>query len=483
MSKRESFQIESMEALQTRNDAHIRAIKDSNDAHFTEMHYRKKAITITYGCQMNEHDSEKLNAMLADMGYDATKKFEEADLILFNTCCVRENAEFKVYGNLGHVKKLKETKKDLILAVCGCMMQQPHIVTEIKKKYKYVDLVFGTHNLHNFPALLEETLKAGKKHQVVEIWENEGDVIEGLAVTRKKEIKAYVNIMYGCDNFCAYCIVPYTRGRERSRKPEDILEEIRMLAASGTKEVMLLGQNVNSYGKNMETNVDFADLLAMVNEIEGIERIRFMTSHPKDLSQKLIETMAKSERVCEYLHLPVQAGSNAVLKAMNRKYSREQYLDIISRAKALMPNLGLSTDIILGFPGETEADFQDTLHLIETVGYDAAFTYLYSVRTGTPAAKFEDQVSEADKHDRIKRLLEVLNPSITVRMHAMQDQVVEVLVEDYSKSSQDVLMGRTRSNLTVTFEAPGDLIGKLVDVKVTRPKNFSLHGEVVKVIR
>ncbi len=508
MSKRETFNIESMETLLTRNDDHIRAIKDINDAHFTEIHYRKKAITITYGCQMNEHDSEKLNAMLTDMGYDATKKFEEADLIIFNTCCVRENAEFKVYGNLGHVKKLKEKKKDLVLAVCGCMMQQPHVVTQIKKKYKYVDLVFGTHNLHNFPALLEETLKADKKHQVVEIWENEGDVIEGLAVTRKKEIKAYVNIMYGCDNFCAYCIVPYTRGRERSRKPEDILEEIRMLAASGTKEIMLLGQNVNSYGKkghasqsaniniansdveniaDMSTytgnNVDFADLLAMVNDIEGIERIRFMTSHPKDLSQKLIETMAKCEHVCEYLHLPVQAGSNDILKKMNRKYTREQYLDIIKRAKALMPNLGLSTDIILGFPGETEADFQDTLNLIETVGYDAAFTYLYSIRTGTPAATFENQVSEDEKHDRIRRLLEVLNPSITLRMHAMQDQVVEVLAEDYSKSSRDVLMGRTRNNLTVTFDAPAELIGKLVEVKVTRPKNFSLHGEVVRVIR
>jgi tRNA-2-methylthio-N6-dimethylallyladenosine synthase len=484
MSKRETFNIESMETLLTRNDDHIRAIKDINDAHFTEIHYRKKAITITYGCQMNEHDSEKLNAMLTDMGYDATKKFEEADLIIFNTCCVRENAEFKVYGNLGHVKKLKEKKKDLVLAVCGCMMQQPHVVTQIKKKYKYVDLVFGTHNLHNFPALLEETLKADKKHQVVEIWENEGDVIEGLAVTRKKEIKAYVNIMYGCDNFCAYCIVPYTRGRERSRKPEDILEEIRMLAAAGTKEIMLLGQNVNSFGKKDDgNNVDFADLLAMVNEIEGIERIRFMTSHPKDLSQKLIETMAKSEHVCEYLHLPVQAGSNDVLKKMNRKYTREQYLDIIGRAKALMPNLGLSTDIILGFPGETEADFQDTLNLIETVGYDAAFTYLYSIRTGTPAATFEDQVSEDEKHDRIRRLLEVLNPSITLRLQSMQDQVVEVLAEDYSKSSRDVLMGRTRNNLTVTFEAPGELIGKLVEVKVTRPKNFSLHGEVVRVIR
>lgn len=481
MSKREALGIESMETILSKNDEHIRSIKDINDAHFNETHHQKKAIIVTYGCQMNEHDTEKLNAMLVDMGYELVKKFEDADLIIFNTCCVRENAEFKVYGNLGHVKKLKETKKDLILAVCGCMMQQPHIVAEIKKKYKYVDLVFGTHNLHNFPSLLEETLKSDK--QVVEVWESEGDVIEGLASNRKKEIKAYVNIMYGCDNFCSYCIVPYTRGRERSRKPEDILDEIRILASNGTKEVMLLGQNVNSFGKTLDTPVDFADLLAMVNEIEGIERIRFMTSHPKDISQKLIETVAKCDKVCEYLHLPVQAGSDHVLKKMNRKYTREQYLDIIKHAKALMPEVGLSTDLILGFPGETEADFQDTVSLIEEVGYDAAFTYLYSIRTGTPAAKYEDQVSEEVKHDRIKRLLEVLNPSISKKMASLMGKEFEVLVEDYSKSSRAILMGRTRSNLTVTFEGDGELIGKLVNVRVIRPKNFSIHAEVVEVIR
>lgn len=481
MSKRETFEIESMESILTKNDEHIRAIKDINDAHYTELQHKKKAITITYGCQMNEHDSEKLNAMLMDMGYDLTKKFEDADLIIFNTCCVRENAEFKVYGNLGHVKKLKETRPDLILAVCGCMMQQPHIVAEIKKKYKYVDLVFGTHNLHNFPALLEETLTA--THQVVEVWESEGDVIEGLKSNRKKEIKAYVNIMYGCDNFCSYCIVPYTRGRERSRKFEDIIEEIRSLAQTGTKEVMLLGQNVNSYGKTFDEPIDFADLLKAVNEIEGLERIRFMTSHPKDLSQKLIDTMAACDKVCEYLHLPVQAGSNAVLKRMNRKYTREQYLDIISRAKALMPDLGITTDLILGFPGETDEDFGDTMELIKTVGYDAAFTYLYSIRTGTPAAKYEDQVPDDVKHARISELLKVLNPMITEKLSTMDGKIVEVLVEDFSKSSKEVLMGRTRNNYTVTFEGAPELIGKLVNVRITRPKNFSLYGEVVEVIR
>ena len=480
MSKRETFEIQSMEELLEKNDSHMRNVRAINEAHYAQLQHRKKAITVTYGCQMNEHDTEKLNAMLADMGYDTTKKFEDADLIIFNTCAVRENAEFKVYGNLGHIKKLKETRPDLILAVCGCMMQQPQVVAEIKKKYKYVDLVFGTHNIINFPALLEDTLTG--KGQVVEVWETEGDVVEGLRSVRKKTIKAYVNIMYGCNNFCTYCIVPYTRGRERSRKVEDILEEIRNLAKSGTREIMLLGQNVNSYGKTLDSPIDFADLLMAVNEVEGIERIRFMTSHPKDISQKLLETMAKADKVCEYLHLPFQAGSNSVLKRMNRRYTREQYLDILDRARALMPDLGVTTDIIMGFPGETDEDFADTLDIVKRVRYDSAFTYLYSIRTGTPAATFEDQVSEDVKHARITELLAVLNPMVSERMKSFDGKVVELLVEDFSKSSKDILMGRTRNNLTVTFDGTPDLIGKLVNVKITQPKQFSLYGELVEVI-
>lgn len=481
MSKRETFEIHSMEELLDKNDSHIRNVRAINEAHYAQLQHRKKAITVTYGCQMNEHDTEKLNAMLADMGYDTTKKFEDADLIIFNTCAVRENAEFKVYGNLGHIKKLKETRPDLILAVCGCMMQQPQVVAEIKKKYRYVDLVFGTHNIINFPALLEDTLTG--KGQVVEVWEKEGDVVEGLRSVRKKTVKAYVNIMYGCNNFCTYCIVPYTRGRERSRKVEDIVDEVRTLAEAGTREVMLLGQNVNSYGKTLETPVDFADLLMAVNEIEGIERIRFMTSHPKDISQKLLDTMAKADKVCEYLHLPFQAGSNNVLKRMNRRYTREQYLDIIHRARALMPDLGVTTDIIMGFPGETDEDFEDTLDIIKRVGYDSAFTYLYSIRTGTPAATYEDQVPEDVKHARITELLGILNPIVNERMKSFDGKVVELLVEDFSKSSKDILMGRTRNNLTVTFDGTPDLIGKLVNVKITRPKQFSLYGELIEVIR
>ena len=479
MSKREALNIESMETILNSNDECIRSIKDKTDQHFTETGHRKKVCIVTYGCQMNEHDSEKLNAMLVDMGYEVTKKFEDSDLIIFNTCCVRENAELKVYGNLGHIKKLKESKPDLILAVCGCMMQQPQIVEEIKKKYKYVDLVFGTHNLINFPTLLEETL-AGHG-QVVEVWESEGDVVEGLKSIRKKELKAYVNIMYGCDNFCTYCIVPYTRGRERSRKVEDIVGEVRILAENGTREVMLLGQNVNSYGKALEAPADFADLLIAINEIEGIERIRFMTSHPKDISQKLLETMAKADKVCEYLHLPVQAGSNSVLKRMNRRYTREQYMDIVDRARALMPDLGITTDIIMGFPGETDADFADTVDLVKRVGFDSAFTYLYSIRTGTPAAKFEDQVADEVKHERITELLKVLTPIVEARMRSFEGKNVEILVEDFSKKSKEILMGRTRNNLTVTFEGPPELIGKLVDVKITNPRQFSLHGAFVAV--
>ncbi|OJV62063.1 MAG: tRNA (N6-isopentenyl adenosine(37)-C2)-methylthiotransferase MiaB [Clostridiales bacterium 38-18] len=481
MSKRETLNIESMETILENNDEHIRNIRNLNEAHYTELQHRKKAIIVTYGCQMNEHDSEKLNAMLVDMGYEITKKFDDSDLIIFNTCAVRENAEFKVYGNLGHVKKLKEKKPDLTLAVCGCMMQQPHIVAEIKKKYKYVDLVFGTHNLINFPSLLEATLTG--KGQVVEVWDTEGDVIEGMRSNRKKEVKAYVNIMFGCDNFCTYCIVPYTRGRERSRKLEDIVEEIRSLALNGTKEVMLLGQNVNSYGKTLENPADFADLLLAVNAIEGLERIRFMTSHPKDISQKLIETMATADKVCEYLHLPVQAGSNSVLKRMNRRYTREQYLDILERARGLMPELGVTTDIIMGFPGETDEDFAETVDIVKRVGYDSAFTYLYSIRTGTPAAKFEDQVPEDVKHARITELLSILNPMVEEKMHSYEGKSVEILVEDFSKSSKAVLMGRTRNNLTVTFEGDAELIGKLVMVKITKPKKFSLFGEFESVVR
>ena len=481
MSKREALNLVSVEELLNKNDEVIRNIREINDQIYREEGKQKKAIIVTYGCQMNEHDSEKLDAMIQDMGYIVVKKIDQADLVIFNTCCVRENAEFKVYGNIGRIKHLKETKKDLVLAVCGCMMQQPHVVEAIKKQYKYVDLVFGTHNLHNFPSLLEETLSSHK--QVIEVWEHEGDVVEGLAINRKKDIKAYVNVMYGCDNFCAYCIVPYTRGRERSRAPQDILDEIQGLVDGGVKEVILLGQNVNSYGKTLENPMDFADLMRKVNDIEGIERIRFMTSHPKDISDKLLETMAECEHICEYLHLPIQAGSNRILKAMNRKYTREQYLEIVDKARKLMPDVSISTDLIIGFPGETIEDFEETMSLMKEVKFDSAFTYIYSKRTGTPAALIEPQIDEAEKHRRMTELLEMFNPMVNEKIKSYQDEILEVLVEGASKSTDQILMGRTRQHVTVNFEGDLSLTGKLVKVKATQPRRFSIFGELVEVIR
>lgn len=477
MSKRDTLHIENMDDLLSKNEIAIRKVRDINKAQTDENGRQKYACTVTYGCQMNEHDSEKLSAMLSEMGYLETDKYEESDLIIFNTCCVRENAELKVFGNLGHIKKIKERKPDLILAVCGCMMQQPHIVEAIKKQYKYVDLVFGTHNLHNFPELLNTFMD--KHKQVVEVWQSEGDVIEGLPANRKFDVKAFVNIMYGCNNFCAYCIVPYTRGRERSRKPSDIIEEVQMLADHGVKEVTLLGQNVNSYGKTFDEAYDFADLLSDINKIEGIERIRFMTSHPKDITDKLLETMAVSDKVCKSLHLPVQAGNNRVLKVMNRHYTREDYLKIVEKARALMPDITLSTDLIVGFPGETLEEFEDTLDLIKRVRYDSAFTFIYSKRTGTPAATMIDTTDDGEKHRRFSILLELVNGIVKEKIKTYDGKTLSVLVENTSKNSDDELMGRTEGGVTVNFKGDQSLIGTMVKIKVTKPRNFSVYGELV----
>lgn len=474
--KRETLDIGNVQDLLEKNDRIIGNIRDMNAQYFSETGKRKAYHTVTYGCQMNEHDSEKLEAMLMDMGYEKAPEKETADLIIFNTCCVRENAELRVYGNLGHIKKLKESNEELILAVCGCMMQQPHIVEEIKKKYKYVDLVFGTHNLYNFPSLLNEVKE--NKTQVVEVWDSQGDVVEGLPVARKKQLKGFVNIMYGCNNFCTYCIVPYTRGRERSRLPEDIISEIKLMVEMGTKEVMLLGQNVNSYGKTLEKTYDFADLLSDVAKVDGLERIRFMTSHPKDINVKLLEVMASHENICRSLHLPVQSGSNKILKAMNRSYTRESYLEIIKKAKALMPDIGVTTDIIVGFPGETEEDFLDTVDMIKQVHYDSAFTFIYSKRTGTPAATLEGQVDEDVKSKRLQRLLKVLQPMVEEKMKSFEGKVLEVLVESLAKSQEGALMGKSTQGLTVNFLGEPSLIGQTVQVKITRPKKFSLFGEI-----
>ncbi|MBB6216695.1 tRNA-2-methylthio-N6-dimethylallyladenosine synthase [Anaerosolibacter carboniphilus] len=472
MSKREEVKVSAEELL--KQQIYINQVRQENDEYLTEKGKKKLACIITYGCQMNEHDSEKLAGMLDKMGYAETNSIDDASLVIYNTCCVRENAELKVYGNLGHLKGLKKERPDMIIAVCGCMMQQAHVVDEIKRKYTHVDLVFGTHNLHNFPQLLANCKQADS--MLVEVWDEEGEVIEGVPVIRKYELKTYVNIMYGCNNFCTYCIVPYTRGRERSRNPEDIIREIEALVAAGTKEVTLLGQNVNSYGKTLETPMEFADLLFEIDKISGLERVRFMTSHPKDLSPRLIEALRDCRTLCEHIHLPVQSGSSAILKKMNRHYTKEQYLDLVQRLRKAVPDISITTDIIVGFPGETEEDFLETLDLVQQVEYDAAFTFLYSVREGTPAAKYEEQVPDDIKHQRFNKLLDTLNGIVGRKNALLKDQTVEVLVEGESKSDSSKLMGRSRTNKLVNFSGSKDIIGKIVHVKITDPKTFSLNG-------
>lgn len=431
----------------------------------------------TWGCQMNEEDSEKLSGMLENMGYVKTDIRNQSDIIIFNTCCVRENAELKVYGNLGELKALKKSNPNLIIAVSGCMMQQKGIPELIKKKYPHVDIIFGTHNIHRLPELLNNALQA--KSTIIEIWDAEGDIIEGLPIQREGDIKAFVTIMYGCNNFCTYCIVPYTRGRERSRNPESIIKEIEELSSKGYKEITLLGQNVNSYGKDLN-NITFAGLLRMVNEVEGIERIRFMTSHPKDLTDDVILAIKECKKVCEQIHLPVQSGSTQILKKMNRKYTKEDYLNLVERIKSQVNGAVLTTDIIVGFPGETEDDFNETLDLVSKVEYDSAFTFIYSVRKGTPAERYETQVPEAVKHERFNRLVKLLN-SISERKNSeYRNKLVEVLVEGYSKNDETKLTGRTRTGKLVNFTG-GDisLKGKLVNVRITEPQTWTLQGELV----
>ena len=431
----------------------------------------------TWGCQMNEEDSEKLSGMLKNLGYSRTEERQKSDIIIFNTCCVRENAELKIYGNLGALKKLKEKNPNLIIAVCGCMMQQEGMAESVMKKYPFVDILFGTHNAYKFPEYLNRVKHEGKS--IVEIWNKEEGIVEGLPIDRKSNVKAFVTIMYGCNNFCTYCIVPYVRGRERSRKPEDIEHEIMELVKKGYKEITLLGQNVNSYGKDLSPAVSFGNLLRRINKIEGIDRIRFMTSHPKDLTEDLIDAVKECDKLCEQIHLPVQSGSTKVLKKMNRHYDREQYLALVKKIKEKIPNVALTTDIIVGFPGESEEDFIDTLTLIEEVEYDSAFTFIYSNRKGTPADEMENQVKDSVKHDRFNRLVEVVNRISAKKNKEYDGKVVEVLVEGESKNDEDKLTGRTRTGKLVNFIGNKDNIGKLVMVKITKAQSFSLIGEEI----
>lgn len=438
----------------------------------------KKYLIVTYGCQMNEHDSEKMSWLLENMGYKPTENKEDSDIIIYNTCIVRENAELKVYGQLGALKELKLRKPNLIIAVCGCMMQTEPARKTILEKYKHVDIIFGTSNIHKLPQLIDRHLQTGET--IVDVEEDSREIVENISANRKYPFKAFVNIMYGCNNFCTYCIVPYTRGRERSREPKNIIREIELLAKDGCKEVTLLGQNVNSYGKTLNYKFSFADLLREVNKVEGIERIRFMTSHPKDLSDELIQAMAELDKVCEHIHLPVQAGSNRILKAMNRKYTKEYYLELVEKIRKAIPDIAITTDIIVGFPGETEEDFEETLDLVKKVRYDSAFTFLYSKREGTIAAKMENQVPEEIKHERFQKLLDTLYPIFYEQNSKYENKVVEVLVEEVSKNNKEVLSGRTRTGKLVHFKGKKDLIGKFVNVKITKPKTFTLEGFIIQ---
>ncbi len=431
----------------------------------------------TWGCQMNEEDSEKLSGMLISMGYRACENRNEADVIIFNTCCVRENAELKVHGNLGQLKGLKRQKKNLIIAVCGCMMQQKGIPQEISKKYPFVDIIFGTHNLHKFPEYLNRVIMNDER--ILEIESGSDEIVEGMTIDRKSSLKAFVTIMYGCNNFCTYCVVPQVRGKEKSRKSVDIINEIKGLAAEGYKEITLLGQNVNSYGRGLEEDIDFPKLLRKINEIDGIERIRYMTSHPKDFSDDLIEVMKDCDKVCNQLHLPVQSGSNRVLKVMNRHYTREEYLEKIEKIKSLIPDLAITTDIIVGFPGETEEEFEETLDLVKRVRYDSAFMFLYSNRKYTRADIMPNQIPDEVKHARFNRLVETVNNICAEINSTYQDKIVDVLVEGASKNDSAKLSGRTENGKLVNFIGDENSIGKIVKVKITKPKSFSLEGEQI----
>lgn len=456
---------------------YIYKVKDLNDKYYEETGKRRVSLTLTHGCQMNEHDSEKIEWLLEKMGFDFSKKEEECDLVILNTCSIRHSAEDKVYGQIGRLKHLKLTKPDLKVGVCGCMMQRDESRQYVLDKFKNVSIIFGTNNIHKFPELLYKNY-CGKKLSM-DIEENFKDIDDKLGANRLYSYKSYVNIMYGCDNFCTYCIVPYTRGREASREPDEIIEEIKDLVKNGTKEITLLGQNVNSYGKSLNNGMTFTKLLYKINDIEGLERIRFMTSHPKDISDELIYAFKDLDKLCNFLHLPVQAGSTKVLKEMNRKYSKEEYLEKIEKIRKINPDIALCTDIMVGFPGETEEDFEETIDLVKKVQYDTAFTFIYSLREGTIAAKSNEQVPEEVKHERFERLLDVLYPIQLEKNKAFVGKIVDVLVEDLSTSKEGNVIGRTSEFKLVSFPGNKDLIGKIVKVKIIDANTFALVGEEI----
>ena len=432
------------------------------------------ACTTTFGCQMNARDSEKLLGVLEQIGYQEETNEEEADFVIYNTCTVRENANMRVYGRLGQLNRVKKQKPHMLIGLCGCMMQEPEVVEKIKKSYRFVDLIFGTHNIYKFAELIVTRLES--QRMVIDIWKDTDKIVEDLPSERKFSFKSGVNIMFGCNNFCSYCIVPYVRGRERSRNPEDIIREIQGLVADGVVEVMLLGQNVNSYGKTLEHPMTFAQLLTEIEKIEGLERIRFMTSHPKDLSDELIEVMKHSKKICKHLHLPVQSGSTEILKKMNRRYTKEQYLELVRKIKEAVPDISLTTDIIVGFPGETEEDFLETMDVVKKVRYDSAFTFIYSKRTGTPAAAMENQVPEDVVKDRFDRLLKEVQ-SISAEVCSVHEGTTQsVLVEAVNDHDPALVTGRLSNNILVHFPGEKELIGKIVSARLDACKGFYYIG-------
>lgn len=430
----------------------------------------------TFGCQMNARDSEKLRGILLEIGYEEAAE-EEADFVIFNTCTVRENANTRVYGRLGQLKSHKKKNPHMKIALCGCMMQEPEVVEKLRTSYRFVDLIFGTHNIYKFAELITAVYESGR--MVIDIWKDTDKIVEDLPSERKYAFKSGVNIMFGCNNFCSYCIVPYVRGRERSRNLKDIVREIEKLVEDGVKEVMLLGQNVNSYGKNLEEPVTFAQLLKEIEKIEGLERIRFMTSHPKDLSDELIEVMKDSKKICRHLHLPLQSGSSRILKIMNRHYDKERYLTLVKKIKTAMPDISLTTDIIVGFPGETEEDFLETMDVVKKVRFDSAFTFLYSKRTGTPAAVMENQISEDVMKDRFDRLLEEVQTIGREMSSRDTGSVQEVLVEEVNEHDSSLVTGRMSNNLLVHFPGDASLIGSIVSVHLDECRGFYYMGTKV----
>ena len=457
----------------TKNLVKVRKYKIDDD--YKELGLGKTYYIKTYGCQMNVHDSENIKAILEEMGFKETLDMEKADLILLNTCAIRENAHNKVFGMIGRLKHMKENRPNIITGVCGCMAQEEVVVNEILDKYSFLDLVFGTHNIHELPVILNKAMH--NKKIEVEVYSCEGDIIEDIPVKRDSKYKAFVNIMYGCDKFCTYCIVPYTRGKQRSRRFGDIIREVKSLKDAGYKEVTLLGQNVNAYGKDLGLEFDMGDLLEEVAKT-GIERIRFVTSHPWDFTDKMIEVISKYPNIMPYIHLPLQSGSDRILKLMGRRYTKKSYLELFNKIKETVPNASITTDIIVGFPGESEDDFEDTLDVVNICKYDSAFTFIFSPREGTPAAKMKDDTPLDVKEDRLHRLNELVNKYALEANLQYLGKVVPVLLENVSEKNSDMLAGYTDTMKLVNVKASKDMLGKIVDVKITDVKTWSMDGEI-----